>query len=464
MRKKRTNIQRVKIIRLFINLKFVKEENEMKKLLVLSLAVVMVIAFTLPASALENVFGGYWRTRFIYNENFKGNDDIDLNKSDDGVTRTDTRTRLYYTAILNDNVKLINKFEMDAVWGGGGGRFGDYGDYGADAVAIEVKQTYVDANIGPLRTKIGTHDVTWARGFIYADEFSGLDLIFKAGDSTITGTWMKGFEGGTNNNPDDVDIFAITPVFQFGEAVSLNPFVIYAYSNSGGGTGSFSTLGDQGFPTFAGDGLGVYWVGANADFTLGPVALWATAAYQGGTIDSATAGVDDFDVKAYLGAVGASVPLGPAELHGQFFYASGDDDENDSDLEAFFGIGGGGVGWAYYWSEIMGLGVFDVQTSAGSTVDVSNLWAFNIGASMSPIEKLKLTGDIWYASHVEDSLVTDEKKLGVEVDLKADYQLVEGLNLTVVGAYLFADDATAVNDQGNEDDPYELGAQLSLSF
>jgi hypothetical protein len=47
----------------------------MKKLLVLSLAVVMVLAFTLPASALENVFGGYWRTRFIHQENFQGNDD-----------------------------------------------------------------------------------------------------------------------------------------------------------------------------------------------------------------------------------------------------------------------------------------------------------------------------------------------------------------------------------------------------
>ena len=99
-----------------------------------------------------------------------------------------------------------------------------------------------------------------------------------------------------------------------------------------------------------------------------------------------------------------------------------------------------------------------------ATVDVSNLWAVNIGASIKPMEKLKLTGDIWYASHVEDDFTTDEKKLGIEVDLKADYQLVEGLNLTVVGAYLFADDATATTDQGNEDDPYELGAQLSLSF
>ena len=68
----------------------------MKKLLVLSLAVVMVVAFTLPAAAFESVFGGYWRTRAVHQENFIGNDDL----ADSGVTRVDTRTRLYYTAIL----------------------------------------------------------------------------------------------------------------------------------------------------------------------------------------------------------------------------------------------------------------------------------------------------------------------------------------------------------------------------
>jgi hypothetical protein len=251
-------------------------------------------------------------------------------------------------------------------------------------------------------------------------------------------------------------------VFQFGESFSLNPFVIYGYASEGGTGDSLSTYGANAIA--AGnidDGTSVYWVGANADFTLGPAALWLTGVYQGGTLDSTVQ--DDIDVKAYLVAGGVSMPLGPAEIHGQAFYASGDDDAADNDAEAFFGIGGGGRGWAYYWSEIMGNGVFDEQISAGATVDVSNLWAANIGASISPMEKLKLTGDIWYASHVEDDFTTDEKKLGIEVDLKADYQLVEGLNLTLVGAYLFADDATSL-DGSNDEDPYELGAQLSLSF
>jgi hypothetical protein len=441
----------------------------MKKLLVLSLAVVMVLAFTLPASALENVFGGYWRTRFIHQENFLGDDDV----ADSGLTQVDTRTRLYYTAVLNDNLKFINKFEMDAVWGGGGGRFGDYGDYGADAVAIEVKQTYIDANIGPVRAKIGTHDVTWARGFIYADEFSGMDLIFKLADQQINLTWMKGLEGGIQSNSKDVDIFALWPSLKLGESISLIPYFIYAYSDSGTANFSFG-YNDGGIQNALGpganiytgvnnDGFGVWWLGADADFNLGPATIWLSAAYQGGEVKTNVAGVDNFDVKAFLVAGGASFDLGPANIHGQAFYTSGDDDPVDNDFEAFFGIGGNGVGWAYYWAEIMGNGVFDEQISIGSTVDVSNLWAANIGASFNPVEKLKLTGDIWYASLVEDNIISGEKKLGVEVDLRADYQLVEGLNLTLVGAYLFADDASSLLGDA-QDDPYELGAQLSLSF
>ena len=105
----------------------------MKKLLVLGLAVVLVVAFTLPASAFESVFGGYGRTRafaqgkfsgedggnnFVDNPDFPGvgeNRRIPVPQND--VSRTDTRTRLYYTAILNDNLKFVNRFEFDAVFG-----------------------------------------------------------------------------------------------------------------------------------------------------------------------------------------------------------------------------------------------------------------------------------------------------------------------------------------------------------
>ena len=84
----------------------------MKKFAILALAAVMVIALTVPAAALENEFGGYWRTRLFTDGHFNGENNDDTN-----YRRVDTRTRLYYTAKINDNLKFVNKFEIDAVWG-----------------------------------------------------------------------------------------------------------------------------------------------------------------------------------------------------------------------------------------------------------------------------------------------------------------------------------------------------------
>jgi hypothetical protein len=436
----------------------------MKKLLVLSLAVVMVLAFTLPASAFESVFGGYWRTRMVTQQNFQGDSDLGRDRADalgapGDLSRVDTRTRLYYTAVLNDNLKFVNQFEFDAVWGDTG-----YGDFGADGVNVEIRATYIDATVGAIRATIGAQPLDFAKGFIFSDIASGLVLSTKFGDTLVPFAWFRANEGGVDSNANDTDIFALYPVFNFGESFSLNPFLIYGYSKQGdrgvGVRNQLSTYGANGIAA-PDDGTSVYWIGANADATLGAFNLWFSGAYEGGTLDYDAA--DDIDVAAFFLAGGFNVPLGPASLHSQAFYASGDDDATDDDAEAYFGVGGGGAGWTYYWAEIMGNGVFDEQISVGSTTDISNLWAVNIGATIKPMEKLSLTGDIWYAAHVEDDFTTDEKNLGVEVDLKATYQLTEGLNLDLVAAYLFADDATSV-DGDNQDDPYELGARLSISF
>jgi hypothetical protein len=53
-----------------------------------------------------------------------------------------------------------------------------------------------------------------------------------------------------------------------------------------------------------------------------------------------------------------------------------------------------------------------------------------------------------------------EDDLGIEIDARLTTQLVEGLTLDVVAAYLAAGDATG----DGEENPIEVGAQLSLIF
>ena len=442
----------------------------MKKFSILALAALLVVAFTIPAAALENEFGGYWRTRFFNQGHFNGEESDDTN-----LRRVDTRTRLYYTAKINDNLKFVNKFEFDAVWGEDGANDdivvvdggGDtvtipvpsdsvYGDIGADGVAVEIKNSYADFNLGPVNFTVGVQPYALFREFHISDDASGVIARWKVMDNfVLAGSWLKAFEGGAGDgNNEDADTYTLTGAFFFSENISIKPSISYLRSSEAGD--AISELSDL---TFTGLTVGegeIFTYGFDFDASFDNFGVWATLYGQTGDLELSP--VSDLDFEGWLAAVGGNVMLGPVDLHGQFIYTPGDDDPADSDFEAIFSPSG-----SYYWSEIMGFGIFDNEASEGSPADkINNLMAFNIGASMKPMDKLKVEVDLWYAELEEDNAF-GEDELGTEVDVKITYMLVEGLNLDLVGAYLFAGDATSTDGE-NDEDPYEVGARLSLSF
>ena len=424
----------------------------MKKLLVAALVAVVGLAFVVPVSALETEFGGYWRTRAFSYNNFTGEDETEV-KDWNGV---DTRTRLYFTAKINDNLKLVNKFEMDANWGNAD----NYGDIGTDGKKFEIKNTYADFNMGALNAKVGAQGIVISRGLLFDDDFAGAVLTFNGSNFSLPFIWMKPYEGGVGNDADDydVDYLTVAPSFNAG-SVNINPVITWATSDEISG---WDPKGITSLIPNAED-MDIFFISLNMDVNLGVASIWFTGIYETGTID--VSGGHDVDVDAYLLALGGAIPLGIADLHGQVFYASGDDDANDSDMEEFWMP----AGQSYYWSEIMGYGIMDEQTSNGAPADqIGNIIAGNLGASIKPMDKLTLKADLWYAALAEED-ATGEEDLGFEVDLGVTIQLVENLNLDLIGAYLFAGDRTNANPDGSgqfddDADPYELGARLSLSF
>ena len=422
----------------------------MKKFAVLALAALLVVVFTMPAAALENVFGGYWRTRFYTNQHFTGNDKDQLNDDgtkillNSGLTRMDTRARLYYTAILNDNLKFVSKFEMDATFGDQSG----YGDIGADGVKLEVKNSYVDFSLGAVNAKVGVQGGSLARGFIFDDDFSGAVVSFGSGGVNIPLMWVKAFDEDSTANKRDVDYFVVSPSFSAG-AVNINPFGMYVFSDNASTWEKTKKYND----------VDIYYAGANIDVNLGAVSLWGTGIYQGGEVEKN--GTDDtIDISAWLAAAGLTIGLGgSADLHGQIVYATGDDDTGDDERNDFFVP----KGQSYYWSEIMGLGTFDTQPSNNSPADqISNVMIANVGTTIKPTADLKISLDAWWAKLAEENPATKEDELGIEANVKITYTLVQGLNLDLVGAYLFAGDATYKGP--DEEDPFEIGTRLSLSF
>jgi len=453
----------------------------MRKFAILALAALLLFAFTMPAPAMEYNFGGYWRTRWYTNQNFTGYDKEDVTDAGlkaEGVkkdiTRVDTRTRLYFTAVFNENLKFVNKFEMDATWGDSS----SYADIGADGKNFEIKNSYVDFKVGAVNAKVGVQGVKLARGFIFDDDAAAVSVAFNAGNVSIPVVWIKAFDedeskdenGATITHKRDVDYFIVSPIISAG-SVKINPFGLYAYSEDAGGWGPNAGWGLH-RDIFKRDQFGdvdMYYVGANLDVDFGAGSFWLTGIYQGGEAEL-DGGEETVDFKAYLGAAGAKVNIGIGDFHMQGFYASGDDSPGDKDMEEFFVP----QGQSYYWSEIMGYGTFDsgkIQINGEDRPGdkIGNIMAGNVGVTLKPAPKLSVSLDAWYAALAEDVVVIDsdgnaseENALGIEANVKVTYQIVEGLSLDLVGAYLFAGDALYQGEGAT--DPYEFGTRLSLSF
>jgi hypothetical protein len=410
----------------------------MKKLLTGLLAAGLVLALTLPASAFDSEFGGFWRTRAYTQQNFAGSD-----AGTQDLQQVDTRTRLFYTAIFSEDFKFVNKFEFNVAWGDTTG-----GNIATDGTTIfRIKNSYGNFNFGPVNVLLGLQPRVINRGFVFDDDYAGAAISYKGEGFSVPLIWMKAYEGGVgkDKNDNDVDYLFLNPTFAVGKS-SLKPTLGYIYSKDASKWPS--TTGNK--------EIKAYLVGLDADVNFGMGSAWFTGLYEGGSADLING--TSVDVRAYLLALGGMVNLGPMDIHGQAFYATGDDRTSKDKAEAFFIP----KGQSYYWSEIMGLGLFDNQASANSCADkISNIMAANLGVGFKATDKLKFTFDVWYAKLAESD-VKNNDVLGTEIDLRMTYAVMKNLNLDVVAAYLFTGDATYVGT--NDKDAYEVGAMLSFSF
>jgi hypothetical protein len=418
------------------------------------LALLCSLVMALPAFAVDLEYGGYWRTRAYTMDGFSGDKDDESND----LSKIDARGRLWTKHIVNEEMSWTNRIEFNVVWGDelhGGGVGTDGTDY------IRFKHSYVDLDTviagQDLHFTIGLQPYTAAKGMLFDDDFAGMILSHRAGDNDFKLIWMKVFEGSTlsgeyEKDLEDLDVnfVGFAPEFNLlNDTLKVNAYGFYLFSEDAREWSG--TTGNQ--------DVSVVYLGAEVNYALSMGNVWGVLLYETGTADVVYSDVE-YDMNAYIAAIGANINLDALGVHGQIFYASGDDDLDDSDVEGFYVP----RGQSYYWSEIMGLGVFDAVYSNGSPGDViSNVIACNIGVSYEVNEDLNLTGDVWYAEHAETNALVSEDALGTEVDLRADYKVNDDLNLTVVGAYLFADNATTM-DAADDADTFEIGLMLSFKF
>lgn len=425
----------------------------MKKLLVLGFALFLVAAFTLPAAAVEHKFGGYFRTRFMHYDNARGIDET-------SISLVDTRTRLKYTAVLNDDLKFFFQNEFDSDWGGG-----NYGRLAADGQDHQVKNIYIDFNLGDFNFVVGTQGFQWARsGFLFDDDATGIKAIWRGNKNLIPALyWLRYNEGDNstavdNKNGQDSDLYTALVNIK-ADKMQIVPYFTYWYASDGANaTPVGSDLIAAPTPGTAGEKLAVYYAGLDFNMKLDPVDIMFTGIYQGGDVD------DTLDVSAYLLDVAAKAKLGGFGVHGEVMYATGDDN-TDNTVDAFVPPPGA----SYTWSEGYAKGAIDDQPFrsplAGGpfgSKEISDLLAVNLGTSFNLTKTWNAKFDYWWINLAEDNAAGD-KDIGNEVSLTFKGKLVQNLDVLLVGAYMFAGDAFN-KGVANDKDPFELAAQLSISF
>lgn len=404
----------------------------MKKIIASAIGLAMVGGVTATAFAVENQFGGYWRTRAYFADQ--------MQQDDTNSFIQDSRTRLYYTAKFNDDFKFVNKFEFNTAWGDNNG-----GDIGADGTKIwKIKNSYVDFTVNNVNTKIGIMGAAVGRGFLFDDDFSGILVTPQFGASSLTLGYMSlsnsDLDDDAKYKDADGGYFLVMTSIKPNDKLSITPYFLYASLDD-----VYTVDAKTEERKLAMAEISEFFLGADFDLNLDSASLWATIIYDGGEYG-------DADVNAFLVAAGAEAGV----AHGQAFYASGDDDETDGDVNSFLNA----PGQSYYWAEIMGYGIFDNEYSKGAPGDaISNIAAFNAGVTLKPSDKLTFTGDVWYAFIPEESDATNnENDLGVEFDGVLTYKIFDNLSADFVLAYLVAGDATG------DDDVFEGGVRVSLSF
>jgi hypothetical protein len=251
--------------------------------------------------------------------------------------------------------------------------------------------------------------------------------------------------------------------------------------------------------------------------------------------------VTSVDYTGFMIDAGATYFCGPWTVNIGGFYTSGSDINKIPELNGsgtnvngipqnlggvdantpFKGISSKDVNWftyplstAKYFSEIIGGGVLgdDIYavrgynngikgSSVGGTGDSSywrgygfptNLWTVTIGGSYQLAETTKVSASYWYFGTASSVPVAFDlngnykmsSSIGHELDFYLDQGIVDGLTLTLVGAYLIADDAfcplpvptatgaTSLDNMRNNpiyftphaDDAWELGARLQWNF
>jgi hypothetical protein len=437
----------------------------MKRLLFCLVVLIAVFALVMPTYAAEMKVNGIWNTKAYAVDNYDGYDN-----TDDSYQYVTQRMRMYFNFIASENLKLVYKNEIDFQWGDSAFKTGrnDGGGLGGDTVNLETKNIYLEFMVPdtPVKATIGLQGVTLHKGWFISDDVSAarFDMNFDPVSITTYVALADGTErGDAASNNDDWQIVTSGAY----KAENMDARLTFGYERLPTDGAAFVATDT--------DDNDLFLVMGEFNMSFDMFSFFVIAGKNFGEADGKgndTATNRNYD--GYMAHVGANVALDMATIRAAVIYASGDDEGDfDDDFQQM-------NGQTFSWSELMSDGyTYDsnpANNQIGGSNHPSNMYAVNVGADFKPTDTTTIKLDAYYIGMVEDRTVSgeNEDEIGVEIDARLTQKIYDTLSLTLVGAYLFAEDgygvyngdpdAGAAQADGSGDDAFQVGIGLDFKF
>jgi len=409
--------------------------------------------------------GGDIRFRGTFDKNL--GDQLD-GGSDDHRAYIDQRVRLRMDIKASEKTSARIHIEHVNTWGDGW-RWGDsawdfndnakgvfkVGNY-KEADDFSLVEAWINHDFGSFSIKAGHMPLALGYKLFFDHTKEGDDAIVIYGSSNNVhwaGVVAKFSEGHRGIN-DDTTAYAVLASYK-GDNFNISGDIVYVDSQSG-------IIASN--PALAiGSAIHGWNFGFRGDFNLGGVKVKGDIELQTGTLEESNGAVCtanvDCDFKGYAFMIGAEYGLGNTKLTLEYFYGSGDDNPNDSDLDMFVTS----LSAVQYGPYIYG---YKSSDTASGGPGISNLQRLSFTASTKVSKDLSLTGAIHWLKAAEDVSIngaTADDDLGWEIDGKVVYMLDKNLKYWIEGGVLFTGDAYDYPTQ-SADDMYSIRHGLLLSF
>lgn len=429
----------------------------------------LAVAVAGPALAATFEFHGDLNNRFgLYTNQaqmFSGVENVRGTPLDeDGIDEffADIKYRLNTTAATNDGaVKGVFAIEV------GGVQFGTSpaGDYSGDGVVVEVRKAYTDFQLPAVQNKarvsIGLQAMT-VNKFVWWEMVPAVQLKGDTGAFGYTLAWARGLEFFNNDDDDDLfedaDALLLRGDFKPSDAIDAGVFALYQRSNSLE-SGNDSDLGaGYEIKQFGAADYDIFTIGTDGSFTSptgsGNFFVNWDLIYQGGSIDNNAS--DDLDVSSYLLHADLGINMGPTRFTYTTWYASGDDDSSDGDLENFLATDVDRFDSIIFFEG--GYTDDDYFTEAPYILN-KGLFLNKLAVDHQATEKTKVGAAILYLMTAEDLPLADgskEDSLGTEIDAYVSHKLYDNVEVALNAGYLISGDGmdffeNAASQDGNAD-------------